>query len=251
MNDLFSVKDKVIIVTGASKGIGKTVAEALVESGAIVYGIGTSFENKSEGNFNQMKCDITNHEGFKKICDSIFNFDGRIDGMVNNAGVTYTGNENEPYPEYLWDKTMEINLKSVFKNTQYVCELMYKNGTGSVVNLTSLNASFGFPNNPAYQASKGGLRMLTKSFARDWGRKGLRFNNIVPGLMVTRLTQASHDNPVTHTQRRQNMMLGRWGQPEDIVGPCIFLLSNASSYMTGQDIYVDGGWSANGLPFLD
>ena len=248
MNDLFSVKDKVIIITGASKGIGKAIAETLVESGAIVYGIGTSFENKSIGNFYQMKCNVTDYKMFKKIVEDVFESYGRIDGMVNNAGVTYTGEEGEIYPEELWDKTLEINLKSVFKNTQLVCELMEK---GSVVNLTSLNASFGFPNNPAYQASKGGLRMLTKSFARDWGRKGIRFNNIVPGLMVTRLTQASHDNPITNTQRRQNMMLGRWGQPKDIVGPCIFLLSEASDYMTGQDIYVDGGWSANGLPFLD
>jgi NAD(P)-dependent dehydrogenase (short-subunit alcohol dehydrogenase family) len=118
---------------------------------------------------------------------------------------------------------------------------------GSIINVTSLGAFRGFPDNPAYVAAKGGLSQLTRAFAEDLGRHGIRVNNLVPGYINTALTAASHADPVRHEQRRRHTMLGRWGEAGDLVGAAIFLASDAASYVTGQDIVVDGGWLAKGL----
>ena len=124
---------------------------------------------------------------------------------------------------------------------------MLKKKNGCIINLTSINAELGFPNNPAYTASKGGLKMLTKALARDWSKFGIRINNIGPGYMKTQMTKKSWSNMKTRKARTSRTLLGRWGETKDIVGPCIFLASDASKYVTGQDIYVDGGWLVNGL----
>ena len=124
---------------------------------------------------------------------------------------------------------------------------MKKKSNGSIINITSINAELGFPNNPAYVASKGGLKMLSKALAKDYGKFGIRVNNLGPGYMKTEMVKASYQNKKARNLREKHTILGRWGTPEDLVGPCIFLASDASKYMTGQDIYIDGGWLANGL----
>jgi len=121
-----------------------------------------------------------------------------------------------------------------------VYEYMLKKKKGSVINITSLGAELGFPNNPAYVASKGGLRMLTKACARGRGINGIRVNNIDAGYMRTGMTAKSYSNKKLRTLRKANIMLGKWGEPKDLIGPCIFLASVASEHITGQDIYVDG-----------
>ena len=105
----------------------------------------------------------------------------------------------------------------------------------------------GFPKNPAYVASKGGLKMLTKSLAKDLGKYGIRVNNLGPGYFVTNMTKNSYKNKKLKLAREKHTLLGRWGKISDLVGPCVFLSSDASEYVTGQDLYVDGGWTANGL----
>ena len=124
--------------------------------------------------------------------------------------------------------------------------IMAKNKSGSIINITSLGAELGFPNNPSYQMSKAGLRQLTKALARDWGEFGIRANNIYPGYIKTAMTTKSFNDRKLNNQRSDNTLLKRWGEPEDLIGPALFLVSDASSYMTGTDIYVDGGWTANG-----
>ena len=124
---------------------------------------------------------------------------------------------------------------------------MKKQRSGSIINVTSINAELGFPNNPAYAASKGGLRMLTKSLAKDFGKYGISVNNLGPGYIITEMTKNSYQNKKSRMIRQKHTLLGRWGDVTDLIGPCIFLASNASGYITGQDIYVDGGWLANGL----
>jgi len=124
---------------------------------------------------------------------------------------------------------------------------MIKNSKGVIINITSLNAEFAFPNNPAYVASKGGLKQLGKALARDWGRYGIRVNNLGPGYIKTEMTKQSFKDKKKKISRQNSTMLNRWGDMQDLLGPCIFLASDASSYITGQDLYVDGGWSANGL----
>ena len=118
---------------------------------------------------------------------------------------------------------------------------------GSIVNITSLNAELAFPNNPAYVTTKHGLKGLTKTLALELGRKNIRVNNVGPGYIKTEMTKKSWSNDTIHEERKKKTFLNRWGTPTDIAGTVLFLASDASSYITGQDIYVDGGWTAKGL----
>ena len=124
---------------------------------------------------------------------------------------------------------------------------MKKQKHGSIINVTSINSKLAFPNNPAYIASKGGLRMLTKSLAKDWGKYGIRINNLAPGYFVTDMNKKTYANKNKRKSRAEKTMLKRWGKLNDLLGPCIFLASDASDYVTGIDLFVDGGWVSNGL----
>jgi NAD(P)-dependent dehydrogenase (short-subunit alcohol dehydrogenase family) len=124
---------------------------------------------------------------------------------------------------------------------------MSKRKKGSIINITGLSAERGFAGNPSYQISKAGLKQLTKVLACDWGHKNIRINNVCPGYIKTSMTIKSYKNPKIKKIRDKRMILKRWGKPKDLVGPCIFLSSESSSYITGSDIFVDGGWLAKGM----
>ena len=249
MNDIFSVKNKVIVITGAGRGIGNFLASELSKRSAIVYGVDKTFSNKNKKNvYFQKKCDITNKTQFKKICKNILKDNGKIDVLINNAGITLPNNSSKDYSLEDWKKTIDVNLTGAFVCSQIVAQIMKKQFIGSIINITSINAELGFPNNPAYVTSKGGLKMLTKSLARDFGKYGIRVNNLGPGYIVTEMTKKSYQNKKSRMIKQRHTLLGRWGDLTDLIGPCIFLASDASGYVTGQDIYVDGGWLANGLP---
>ena len=239
------------MITGAGRGIGKSLAENMAKLGAFVYCFDIEFPDKIQpilvDNMFQIKCDLTDTNRFQKICKKIFVERGKIDVLVNNVGVTFPKDEGLPYGEKKWLDTLKINLTVAFGCTQTVIEHMVKNKKGSIINITSINAELGFPNNPAYVASKGGLKMLGKSFARDYGVYGIRVNNLGPGYFKTTMNKKSWENKKMRKMRTARTMLGRWGEPEELVGPCIFLASDASSYITGHDLYVDGGWLASGL----
>lgn len=248
MENLFSIQDKVIIITGAGRGIGNFLATEMWKRSAIVYAIDKKIPNVSKKeNFFTIKCDITNRKKISKICEQIFNARKKIDILINNAGVTFPKKNNTEYSYEKWKKTLEVNLTGAFVTTQTVIKFMKKQRFGSIINITSINAELGFPNNPAYIASKGGLKMLTKSFAKDYGKYGIRVNNLGPGYIKTDMTKKSFENKASRITREKHTLLGRWGEMSDLVGPCIFLASNASNYVTGQDIYVDGGWLVNGI----
>lgn len=170
---------------------------------------------------------------------------GRIDALVNNAGISISS--DYPYSDLeTYNKTISVNLTSAFLLCGAVCPIMASQLKGAIVNITSIGAQLGFPDNPAYQVSKAGLRQLTKAVARDWGSSGVRANNICPGYIATRMTEKSYKDQTLHSQRLSQTLLKRWGQPIDLVGATIFLISDASEYMTGSDLYIDGGWTANG-----
>ena len=248
IDDLFSIKNKVIIITGAGNGIGKILAEEMWKRNAIIYSIDKIFsKGKKKENYFEIKSDITNIKKFNKICSQIFKKHNKIDILINNAGITFTKKENEDYPIDKWEQTLKINLTGAFTSSQTVSKFMKKQKNGSIINITSINAELGFPRNPAYVASKGGLKMLGKSLAKDWGKYGIRVNNLGPGYIRTDMTGKTYSNKKLKLERAQHTMLGRWGEKEDLVGPCIFLASDASKYMTGQDVYVDGGWISNSL----
>jgi len=248
MDDIFSLKNKVVVVTGAGKGIGYFLANELSKRSSTVYAIDKMFSKKKQkSNYFQKKCDIINKTQFEKICKNIVNKNKKIDVLINNAGITIPNYSFNDYSLNNWKKTIDVNLTGAFVCSQIIAKIMKKQKIGSIINITSINAELGFPNNPAYVASKGGLKMLTKSLAKDYGKYGIRVNNLGPGYIKTDMTQKSFKNKKTRISREKQTLLGKWGEISDLLGPCIFLASDASRYVTGQDIYVDGGWLANGL----
>jgi NAD(P)-dependent dehydrogenase (short-subunit alcohol dehydrogenase family) len=249
--NLFDIKNKIIVITGAGRGIGHMFATSMAKHHAYVYCFDINFPveipAKLSKNLFYVKCDLIDSKKFLMNCKKIYTKHKKIDVLINNLGVTIPNNSENSYSEKDWNETIRINLTTSFNCSQIVMPFMKKQKSGSIINITSINAEFGFPNNPAYIASKGGLKMLGKSMAKDWGKFGIRVNNLGPGYFKTTMNKKSWNNLKTRKIRTIRTMLNRWGETNELVGPCIFLASNASSYVTGQDIYVDGGWSANGL----
>ena len=249
--DIFSVKDKVVIVTGAARGNGKAIAEGFLKNGAVVYffdllepvdGMVELVENyKAHFVFG----DLRNKADTNRLVSAALEENGCIDVLVNNAGVSLSS--DDCYNEDLWDRTFEINLKGSFLLSTIVAEVMKEKRKGAIINITSLGAEFGFPGNPSYVASKGGLKQLTKAMAIDLAQYGIRVNNVCPGYFKTDMTRKSYNDKELRLARDNRIILERWGNPSDLVGPCIFLASEAAGYITGIDLIVDGGWVAKGL----
>lgn len=254
MDTLFNLSGKVAIVTGAARGNGKAIAAGLLGAGATVYFVDqlkpgleeTVHEIKNE-KAKLIVADLSKHEDLEKIVSSVYKNEGKINILVNNAGISIS-EPSETYSEENWDKTHLVDLKVPFLLSQKVarCMIEGKQG-GSIINITSLGAELGFSNNPAYVSAKGGLKQLTKALANDWAKYHIRVNNIGPGYMRTNMTKGSYADPELKKQRDNRIMFDRWGESEDLAGPAVFLASDASAYITGQDIYVDGGWLAKGL----
>ena len=242
--ELFSLAGKIVLVTGAGRGNGMAIANALASVGAEVWGIDKAFSFISDGKFRQIVGDITDAELIHSVAVELETQDMDL-VLINNAGVTYSSSGH--YPLEKWELTLKVNLTGPFMWIEAIAPLMSKRRTGSIINITSLGAERGFPDNPAYIASKGGLKMLTKAYAKTLGSFNVRANNLGPGYIVSDMTRLSYNDPKLYEARRQQTLLGRWGESADLIGACIFLASDASAYVTGQDLYVDGGWTANGL----
>jgi NAD(P)-dependent dehydrogenase (short-subunit alcohol dehydrogenase family) len=241
--DLFSVEDRIVVVTGSNRGNGLAIARGLSNAGANVIRIDLTFDNKQ--NTEDFEFDLSKQDQINNLIGDIHRKYGRIDALVNNAGVSITS--EDPYSDYsVYEKTLSTNLSSAFSLCSAVCPIMAKRNAGSIINITSLGAQLAFPDNPSYQVSKAGLRQLTKAIARDWGEFGIRANNLCPGYIRTKMTAESFADTKLNKQRKNKTLMKRWGESSDLIGPVIFLTSEASSYITGTDIYVDGGWIANG-----
>jgi len=246
-NQLFSLKGKIAIITGAARGNGLAIAKGLADFGAITWFVDILEAGVSGKNCFFVRADITNDERAKNLIDLVIATCGRIDILVNNAGIT-KASPSEEYSLDDWDKTMDVNLKAPFRLSQLVARRMIKREIGgSIINIASLNARFGFSNNPAYVASKSGLSGLTKALAKDWAKYGIRVNSICPGYIHTAMTERSYNDPILREERLEKAMIKRYGEPEDLIGAAVFLASDASSYVTGSDIFVDGGWSVSGI----
>ncbi len=247
-DSLFEIKNKVVVITGASRGIGLQASIALSELGAVVIGIARS-EKKNLSkkiNFIYIKCDIKNSKKLEAIFLKIFNKYGKIDSLINAAGISLPFNSYE-FELARFRDTVDINLNSTFASCNIVSKYMKKMKSGSIINITSLSSEQGFPNNPGYAASKGGIKAFTKSLAIDLGSKGIRVNCVIPGYIKTDMTINSFNQMKTNKERLERIILNRWGNPEDLIGTFVFLISDASKYITGIDLPVDGGWLAKGL----
>ena len=242
---MFDLSNKLIVITGRSRGNGKGIADGLLEFGAEIIVVDIKFDSELNKNFIKIKGDITNSLTIDRVLKKINNSKKEL-VLINNAGISAPSNKR-PYPLENWNKTILINLTTPFLWIESFIGPMTNKMGGSIINITSLAAEKGFPNNPAYVASKGGLKMLTKAFSKDLGKFNIRLNNVGPGYFKTHMTLKSYENPELREKRQNHMLLNRWGEPKDLIGICAYLSSSLSSYVTGQDFYVDGGWLANGL----
>ena len=245
LENIFSLKNKTALVTGASKGIGAEIALAYVNAGANVICISRSesTEKKQIKAFYR-QCDIVDSQQFLSICESIDVDYGGIDILVNSAGISLSKNDDQSELDR-FNKTILVNLTATYQCCDLASRFMH-NG-GSIINITSISAMQGFPDNPGYVASKGGVQALTKAMARDLCIRNIRVNDIAPGYIKTDMTKQSFEDPIASQERINQMMIKRWGSSKDLVGAAIFLASDASSYMTGSSLIIDGGWTAKGM----
>lgn len=235
------------MLTGGACGIGLALAKGLRDFGAKVAVFDKEEPQKILKGITYYKVNLEDRFSIEKGFASFFADHKGIDVLINNAGVTLSA-PSEEYSYKDWEKTMVVNLSAVFFLCQLSGKKMIEAGKGgSIINVTSIGSAQGFPNNPAYTASKGGVRQLTKALASDWGKHGIRVNNLAPGYTHTPMNQKSWDNPQLRQARADHTMLGRWAEPEDMLGPVVFLASDASRYVTGIDLFVDGGWNAKGI----
>lgn len=251
--DRFSLDGKCGIVTGAGSGIGKGMAVGLAEAGARVAFAGRNME-KLETAVRELSdrgldaaafpVDMARPESVVALAETISTEFGRIDFLFNNAGMIHRDPPRE-FPLEAWEEMLRVNLTGPFLLSREVAKHMIDAGVrGSIVNTSSLIAVHGGMNVPAYAATKGGVTQLTKSMCNDLAKFGIRVNAIGPGWVKTDMTKALRNTPERFEAISSRIPLGRWAEPEDLAGLAVFLASEASAYITGQVIFIDGGYLA-------
>ncbi|WP_158671792.1 SDR family oxidoreductase [Bradyrhizobium guangdongense] len=240
----FSLAGKIAVVTGASRGIGAAIAGGLQDAGAAVFGLSRS--GTAPQGVTAIACDLSDDKAIESAFRAIAAQAERIDALVNAAGISLPGQSAESELAR-FRATVATDLTGVYATILAAYPLLKNAGSAAIVNVTSINSVRGFPGNPGYVAAKAGLAGLTRALAADYAPDGIRVNALAPGYVATEMTAKSFADPVMHEARRRHTMLDRWGQPADMVGAAIFLASDASAYVTGQEIFVDGGWTTKGL----
>lgn len=250
---LFDLTGKNAIVTGTSAGIGTRLARTLVLAGARVAAIARRTteldeEASSTGRVLPINADLAERDQVLAAANtSLEAFDGRVDILVNNAAYIAGGvkAEDETYEDIR--RTLAVNVEAPILLAQSVFPGMRERGDGSIINITSITASVGIGRFPqaVYAATKGGLEALTREWAAQWSRYGIRINNLAPGFIESELTSAVIDVPKIQEWILRNTLLPRHGQPDDFDGALLLLAGDAGRYITGQTITVDGGWTAH------
>jgi NAD(P)-dependent dehydrogenase (short-subunit alcohol dehydrogenase family) len=241
----FSLEGTVALVTGASRGIGAAIAGGLAEAGAAVHGISRTSDGPS--GMVHHRCDASDTRAVAACVAGIGSAAGRVDILVNAAGATFPPVDDAADALARFERTLRIDLTAAYAFTLSALPFLRAAGGGAILNVTSINSALGFPDNPGYVAAKAGLAGLTRALAVDLAPDGIRVNALAPGYVHTRMTDASYADPALHEARRRRTVLGRWGEPDDMIGAALFLVSPAAAYVTGQEVFVDGGWTINGL----
>jgi 2-dehydro-3-deoxy-D-gluconate 5-dehydrogenase len=243
---MFSVNGDDVIITGGSRGIGLALAKGFSAAGANVIILDIN-PPENAGNYKYLNCDLGNQIAIQVVLNEIF-LDGFIPKVLINCAAVTIPAPSHQYSDIDWRKSISVNLDGVFTLCREVGRIMIDSGIfGSIINFTSIGAEQGFANNPGYAATKGAVKQLTKALAVEWGEHNIRVNNIVPGYTHTPMNSKSWNDPLLKKQRSDHTVFGRWAEPEEMVGPAIFLASDASSYITGIDLVVDGGWLVKGM----
>lgn len=249
--NLFDLSNRKAIVTGSTRGLGHGIAEGLMEAGCEVVVVGTSnhvFDISQEFQEQGFKChglimDLSDRNQRKqKMEEAIDLLGGHLDILVNCAGIQRR-NPCEKFTMNDWDDVIEVNLTACFDLTQIaVNQFISQGGKGKIIELASMLSYFGGYTVPAYAASKGGVAQLTKAFSNEVAAKGINVNAIAPGYMDTEMNTALVNDPVRNNEILNRIPAKRWGKPEDLKGISIFLASDASDYVNGTIIPVDGGY---------
>lgn len=249
--NLFNLKGKIALVTGCKRGIGKAMAEALAEAGADIIGVSASLELENSAveqsvkalgrNFSAYQCDFNDRSSLKAFIEKVKAAHPVIDILVNNAG-TILRKPIAEHPDEYWDEVIAVNQTAPFILTREIGKEMILRGSGKVIFTASLLTFQGGITVPGYAASKGAVGQLTKAFANEWASKGVNVNAIAPGYISTDNTTALRADEDRSRSIMERIPAGRWGEAEDFKGPTVFLASEASNYMHGTVMTVDGGW---------
>ncbi|PFR96466.1 glucose 1-dehydrogenase [Priestia megaterium] len=247
--DLFSLDGKVAAITGATRGIGRSMAIALAEAGSDIallqrskefLGVKEEIERLGRKCFI-VNCDLENASEVSEAISSVVGHFGKLDILVNNAGIQRRSPAVE-FAEEDWDAVMNVNLKTVWLLCQQAGRQMLKQGSGKIINMASLLSYQGGITVPAYAAAKGGVAQLTKALSNEWAAKGVNVNGVVPGYIATDMNEALINDETRSRQIIERIPAGRWGQADDFKGAVVFLASDASAYIHGHLLAVDGGW---------
>jgi len=253
MLDVFSLKGKNALVTGGSRGLGRAMARALAEAGANVVITGRDrnmleqaarkLAAETQRRIIPVQADVTDAEQVEAMTKHAMETLGRLDILVNNAGI----NIREPLLEQTEEhfrRILDTNLTGAFLVARSVGRHLVAQRSGSVINVSSMLGLVGLPGRPAYTASKGGLIQLTRTMALEWASAGVRVNALCPGPFETEINKPVLADPEANRFFIERIPLGRWGRPEELAGAVVFLAGEASSFMTGATLVIDGGWSA-------
>jgi 2-dehydro-3-deoxy-D-gluconate 5-dehydrogenase len=250
INSRFSLADKNAVVVGGNKGLGQAMSLALAGAGANVCIVGRGPEGLSEtaeavnklgrkGMF--IAADVTDEAQVISMKEKIVEDFGTIDILVNSQGTTHLESSVD-FPIEKWEHVINVNLRSVFLCCKHIGEVMLKNGRGKIINVASVRAFQGRAKDPAYAISKGGVIQLTRSLAIEWGKHGINVNGIAPVFTVTALSEDFLKNKQNKDWVLSRIPMNRLSELEDVMGPVVFLASDASGFINGHTLPVDGGW---------
>ena len=249
--NLFDLSGKTALVTGCKRGTGYAMAEGLAEAGANIIGVSASLETHGSAieravtalgrSFAGYQCDFSQRDQVKAFAAKVMAEHGVPDILINNAG-TIKRKPAAQHPDEYWFEVIDVNLNAQFLLSRDIGAQMIARGSGKIIFTASLLTFQGGLTVPGYAASKGGIGQLTKALANEWAASGVNVNAIAPGYISTDNTEALRDDPNRNQQILARIPAGRWGEPADFKGPVVFLASEASRYVNGEILVVDGGW---------
>jgi gluconate 5-dehydrogenase len=252
ISELFDLSQRIVLITGSARGLGFTIARGMAQAGAAIV-LNDVVKDKLDESVKVLRdeglnafgylFDITDPVAVAKNVEAIEQEVGPIDILFNNAGIQIR-HPLEEFPEEDWERILKINLTGVYLVSKYVARGMITRQRGKIINMCSIQSELGRPTITPYAASKGGVRMLVRGMATEWGKYNIQVNGIGPGYFITDMTRALVEDEKFNAWLCGRTPANRWGDPKELIGAAIFLASKASDYVNGHILYVDGGMLA-------